>query len=328
MDKNLANDVASAPQWVREEGRGWRISAAVIAYNEERDLPGCLDSVSWCDDIVVVVDDKTTDGTAAIARKYTEKVFVRPWQGWSAQKNFAFAQCTGDWILSVDADERVPARLREEILEVIGWPDAAVGYFVPRRTIWIGQLLQHGGWYPDYTLRLFRKDRGACRYRVHERIEVDGPTGVLKTPLEHHNVRTIDEYFETTLRATDAEAEEMLENSLRFCWLPPVGLMKAFIRDALRGPRDRLSLYLLAKKTFKNRFVLIWALPFLPLWKFFRMYVVKRGFLDGFRGLLVAVLAAIYVVLKYAKYWEKRRAAESVVHGEGRDSPGSRRIES
>ncbi len=305
-------DVSSEHQREIEERRRETISAAIIAYNEEVDLPACLERLSWCDEIVVVVDDKTTDDTPSVARKYTEKVFVRPWPGWSAQKNFAFEQCTGNWILSVDADERVPAQLREEILRVIRRGDAAAGYFVPRRNIWFGQWLRHGGWYPDYTLRLFRKGWGTCRYRVHERIEVNGSTGILKTPLDHYNIRRIDEYFHTTLRATEAEAEEMLENGLQVCWLPPLRLVKAFVRDARRGPWDALTLYLVAKRSFKNRFVLVWALPFLPLWRFFRIYILKLGFLDGLRGLLVAALAAMYVVLKYAKYWEKRWPAQSV----------------
>ncbi len=121
--------------------------------------------------------------------------------------------------------------------------------------------------------------------------------------------------------------QDHLENGLRFCWLPPVGLVKAFVRDALRGPRDRLSLYLLAKRTFKNRFVLIWALPFLPLGKFLRMYVLKLGFRDGLRGLLVAALSAMYVVLKYAKYWEKRRSAEPDVLRDERGQSGGTRVE-
>lgn len=309
MDRKPTEKVINGVPSARGEKRGRGVSAAIIAFNEEVDLPGCLESLGWCDEVVVVVDDKTTDDTAAVARKYTEKVFVRPWPGWSAQKNFAFEQCTGDWILSVDADERVPAPLREEILEVIGRRDAAVGCYIPRRNIWLGRWLRHGGWYPDYTLRLFRRGRGTCRYRVHERIEVDGSTGVLKSPLDHHSIKNIDEHIQTALRATEAEAEEMLENGLRLCWLPPMGLVKAFLREALRGPWDRLTLYLLAKRSLKNRFALIWALPFLPFWKFFRVYVLKLGFLDGLRGLLVAALSATYVVLKYAKYWEKRRLA-------------------
>ncbi len=294
-----------------------RISAAIIAFNEEKDLPGCLESLNWCDEIVVVVDDKTTDETAAVARKYTDKIFVRRWPGWSPQKDFAFEQCTGDWILSVDADERIPAGLREEIRGVIDHPGAAVGYFVPRRNIWIGQWVRHGGWYPDYALRLFRKGRGRCQYRAHEVIAVDGPTGVLKTPLHHDNIKRIDEHVQTALRATDAEAEEMLEKGLRVCWLPPLALVKDFVRDVFRGPLDRLTLRLLVKKSFRNRFVLIWGLPFLPLWKFFRMYVLELGFRDGVRGLLIAALSAMYVVLKYAKYWEKTRAARPALLRDG-----------
>jgi len=318
-EEMLPEEGASTPKGGRKEGAGRRLSAAIIAFNEEEDLPACLESLTWCDEIVVVVDDKTTDETAAVSRKYTDKVFVRRWPGWSPQKNFAFEQCTGDWILSVDADERVPASLREEILGVIDHPDAAVGYFMPRRNIWIGQWVRHGGWYPDYALRLFRKGRGRCRYQAHEVIEVDGSTGVLKTPLYHDNIKRIDEHVQTALRATDAEAEEMLENGFRVCWLPPLALVKAFVRDLFRGPLNRLTLRLLVKETFRNRFVLVWALPFLPLWKFFRMYVLELGFRDGVRGLLIAALSAMYVVLKYAKYWEKTRSAGPVLLRDQRD---------
>lgn len=285
-----------------------RISAAIIAFNEEEDLPGCLESLAWCDEIVVVVDAKTTDDTVAVARKYTDRVFVRPWPGWSAQKNFAFEQCTGEWILSIDADERVPAELREEIQRTLPQAGETVGYFMARRSLWVGQWLRYGGWYPDYTLRLFRRGAGVCRYRVHERIEVDGSTEFLRTPLEHYPFKTIDEHVLSALRATDAEAEEMLENEVRFCWLPPADVLREFVREAVRGPWDRMTLRLVAKRTFKNRFVLIWFLPFAPFVRFFNLYVLKQGFRDGIRGLWVATFSAFYTILKYTKYWQKRVA--------------------
>lgn len=297
----VTNDTAGASP-------GSAVSAAIICRDEERDLPACLESVRWCDEAVVVIDTRTTDATADVAASAGARVHHRDWQGWSEQKNFAFQQCRGDWILSIDADERVTPELRDEILSTIsGTP--LNGFYVPRRNYWMGRWIQHGGWYPDHTLRLFRRGHGECRYMVHERIEVDGETGMLRSPLIHDNIQAIDEHIVTALRATEAEAREMLANQVRFYLLLPFRPIVAYLRDFLGGPKTRLRAYLLAKRHFKNRVEIAWLVPFAPFAKFLHMYVLKQGFRDGWHGLWLACLSAVYVVLKYAKFWALSRSA-------------------
>ncbi len=283
------------------------IAGAVICLDEEVDLPGCLRSLAFCDDLVVVVDSRTRDRSAEIAREQGARVYVREWPGWTPQKNFAFGVAGGEWILSVDADERVSPELRDEILATIRRPDACNGYYVARRNYWLGKWLHHGGWYPDYTLRLFRKAVGECRYQVHERIEVQGATGVLRNDLLHYNIVDIDEHLRTMMRATGAEAQEMVHNGLRFYWIFPFGPFVSYLRHLFRGPVTRLHAYLLAKEVFKNRVQVVWWVPLLPLFRFLHIFVYKRGFLDGAHGFFMALLSAIYVMVKYAKYWELRQ---------------------
>ena len=149
------------------------LSVVVITRNEEARIRACLDSVAWADDIVVV-DAESEDKTARIAREVTERVFVRPWPGFAAQKNFAIEQARSDWVLSLDADETVTPELREEIQTLLGAPAALDGYAVRRRNIFWGRWVRHGGLYPDWQLRVFRRGRGRFVERVvHESVRVD-----------------------------------------------------------------------------------------------------------------------------------------------------------
>ena len=280
------------------------ISAALIARDEERDLPACLESLKWCDDVVVVVDSRSTDATAEVAKAAGARVIFRAWEGWTPQRNFAFGQCRGEWIFAVDADERITPELRDEILATIRDPRAANGYFVGRRNHWLGRWIRHGGWYPDYAIRLFRRGTGVCRYMVHERIEIDGPTSRLQNDLMHDNIQAINEHMTTALRATDGEAREMLANGVCFYMLLPWRPIVAYVRELCGGPCTYLRAYLLAKKHFKNRAIVLWYIPIAPAVKFLRMFVLQQGYKDGIHGFWVAVLSAMYVVLKYAKYWE------------------------
>lgn len=284
------------------------ISAALIVRDEERDLPACLESLTWCDDLVVVVDSRTTDATAELARAAGARVFLRDWEGWTPQRNFAFGECRGEWILCIDADERVESPLRDEILTTIRDSGAADGYFFPRRNYWLGRWIRYGGYYPDYAIRLFRRGKGVCQYMVHERIEIDGSIGTLRNSLMHDNIQTVNEHMVTALRATEAEAREMLANGVRFYLVLPWQPITACVREFVSGPLTPLRFSLLAKKYFKNRAIVLWYVPFAPAIKFFRRYVLQQGFRDGIHGFWVAVLSAVYVVLKYAKYWELSRA--------------------
>lgn len=245
-----------------------RVSVAVVALNEEERLRACLESVVWAEELVVV-DAGSSDKTVAIAREFTDRVHFRAWDGYGAQKNFALGQCHGDWILSLDADERVSEALREEIRTTLqGGPGGAAGFFLPRQNLFQGRWVRHGGLYPDWQLRLFRRGRGAFVERaVHESVRVDGPTARLRAPLIHESYRSVADAVGRLNRYSDLAAAELCA--------------------AGRGgsPVD-----LLAR----------------PVWRFVSMYVLRTGFLDGWRGLVLAGLHAHYVFLRAAKVRELR----------------------
>jgi len=245
-----------------------RLSVTIIAWNEEERLRACLESVAWADEIVVV-DAESADKTVQIAHEFTDKVSVRPWPGFAAQKNFAIAQATGDWILSLDADERVTPELRDRVCAILKDEGAVDGYSIPRRNIFWGAWVRHGGLYPDYQLRLFR--RGVGRFvedAVHESVRVTGRVDTLSEALLHHSYRDLEDFVRRSNRYSTLAAQDWLR----------------------RGRR-----------------VSVPSLVMKPLGRFFSMYVLRRGFLDGWRGLVLAVLYAEYVFLRMAKAWEAQR---------------------
>jgi glycosyltransferase involved in cell wall biosynthesis len=248
-----------------------RLSVTIIAWNEEERLRACLESVAWADEIIVI-DAESTDKTAALAREFTDRVWVRPWPGFAVQKNFAIEQATGEWILSLDADERVTPELAERIRTILGDDGPGDGYSIPRRNIFWGAWVRHGGLYPDYQLRLFR--RGAGRFvqdAVHESVRVTGAVAPLGEALVHQSYRDLEDFVRRSNRYSTLAAQDWIR----------------------RGRR-----------------VSVPALIMKPLGRFVSMYIVQRGFLDGWRGLVLAVLYAEYVFLRMAKAWEARRAPE------------------
>ncbi len=246
------------------------LSVAVVVLNEEERLRACLESVVWADEIVVV-DAGSSDKTVAIAREFTDRVLFRPWDGYVPQKNYALDQCRGDWLLSLDADERVSDALRDEIRATLrgGGPEA--GFQLPRRNLFQGRWVRHGGLYPDWQLRLLRRGQGAFAARaVHESVTVDGPAGRLRSPLVHESYRSIGDAVARLNRYSDLAATELA-----------------------RAGRGGSLLDLLGR----------------PVWRFLSMYVLRAGFLDGWRGLVLAGLHAHYVFLRAAKVRERRWAA-------------------
>ncbi len=186
-----------------------RLSVTVIAWNEEARLRDCLESVSWADEIIVI-DAESTDKTAQLAREFTDKVWVRPWPGFPVQKNFALEQATGDWILSLDADERVSPELRERVRRILMVDGPADGYSVPRKNLFWGAWVRHGGLYPDYQLRLFR--HGAGRFvesAVHESVAVQGHVEALAEPLLHHSYRGLEDFVARSNRYSTLAAVEL-----------------------------------------------------------------------------------------------------------------------
>jgi glycosyltransferase involved in cell wall biosynthesis len=245
-----------------------RLSVTIIAWNEEERLRACLESVDWADEIVVV-DAESTDKTVSLAREFTEKVWIRPWPGFAAQKNFALDQVTGDWMLSLDADERVTPALSERIRDILNADGPADGYRIPRRNLFWGAWVRHGGLYPDHQLRLFR--RGVGRFvedAVHESVRVEGRVETLGEPLLHESYRDLEDFVRRSNRYSTLAAHDWLRDGRR------VGVAGLILK---------------------------------PLGRFVSMYIIQRGFLDGWRGLVLAVLYAEYVFLRTAKVWEARR---------------------
>jgi glycosyltransferase involved in cell wall biosynthesis len=242
------------------------LSVIVITKNEERNIVDCLESVRWANELVVV-DGGSDDKTVDLARRYTQKVYAKAWDGYAASKNFALQQCTGDWVLWLDADERVTEALSKEIQDALGQGVVGfAGFEVSRKAFFLGKWIKHCGWYPGYVLRLFRRGAGEwSNKRVHEHLKIDGKTGRLNADLLHYTDPNLWHYFEKLNRYTTLAAEDLTES----------------------GERFRMS-----------------QLTMRPAWLFLRMYFLKLGFLDGVQGFILCVLSSCYVFTKYAKLWE------------------------
>jgi glycosyltransferase involved in cell wall biosynthesis len=244
------------------------LTATIVTRNEAANIEAALESVSWANEIVVV-DSGSTDDTAAIARRYTDRVIVRDWPGYIAQKNFAAAQAGHDWILSLDADERVTPALSGEIRAILETEPAEAGFRVPRVSHYLGTWLRSTDWYPDHQLRLYDRRRAQWQGRyVHESVSASGPVRTLRGELQHHPYRDISHHLQTMDRYTTLWAMQAAEQGKR-----------ASVLDVVVRP---------------------------PL-AFARNYLVRLGVRDGQAGLVVSALNSYYVFLKFAKLWELGR---------------------
>jgi glycosyltransferase involved in cell wall biosynthesis len=246
------------------------ISAVVITLNEEANIEGCLRSLSFADEIVVL-DSFSTDRTVELARRYTDKVSCREFVGFSDQKNAAIELATGEWVFIVDADEVVPVGLAKEIAAAVQ-TDEFDSYRMPRSTDFLGRNMRHSGWYPDYQLRLARKSKAHIPDRlVHETLEVDGACGTLKNALIHYSYPDLNTYLRKMLLYTGSAARQKAREG-----------RKASPLDLLLNP---------------------------PM-VFFKMYVIKQGFMDGLHGLVLSVLSACSAAIRYITLWELNRDKE------------------
>lgn len=238
------------------------LSVAIITWNETGDLPDCLRSVSFADE-VVIVDSGSTDDTVAISREFTEKVYETDFPGFGLQKNRALDLATGDWVLSLDADERVSVALRDEIEAAMAEPEAYVAFDIPRLSSYCGKFIRHSGWWPDYVTRLFR--RGEARFSdvlVHERLLVDRPTDRFRYPLIHETCRDLDAVLDKMNSYSSAGAK----------------MMKL---EKRKGSLGRALSH--------------------GLWSFIHAYVIRLGFLDGREGFMLAVSNAEGTYYRYLK---------------------------
>ena len=245
------------------------LSVVVITYNEETNIGRLLQSVQLADEHIVL-DCGSTDHTVEIARAFGASTFTEKWRGYSAQKNSAIEKATGDWVLSLDADEAVEPELMEEIRHVLNHNPAVNGYYMPRKNYFLGRWIRHGGFYPDRKLRLFRRGRGSFGKRpVHEVVQVDGPTDTLSHALVHNAYPTLEGYISHMNRYSSLGAEIVAAKGSGF------GVLNIVIK---------------------------------PLATFFYNYFFRLGLLDGREGLLLNLYHSVYVSWKYAKAWELAQA--------------------
>ncbi|HIJ91454.1 MAG: glycosyltransferase family 2 protein [Desulfobulbaceae bacterium] len=246
------------------------LSVAIITKNEEDRLSECLDGVSFAAE-VVVVDSGSTDKTVEIARAFGAVVYEEPWQGFGRQKQLAIDRCSHDWVLVLDADERIEAEARQEIGEALA-TGSSVAYSFPRKNYFCGCWLKHAGWWPDRVVRLFRKDSARMSERaVHESLEVHGPVGALRHPLIHYANKSLEQTLSKVNLYSSAGAEELFSQG------KTASAAKAFLRAG---------------------------------WSFFYNYILRGGFLDKGDGFIMAVSDFMNVFFKYAKLRELRKQKE------------------
>ena len=239
-----------------------KLSVVIIAKNEQASIRRCLESVKWADEIIVL-DSGSTDDTVGICREYTLHVHQTDWPGFGPQKNRALERASGDWVLSLDADEWVTPALRDEFERAMAQPQEASAFRLPRLSSFCGRFMRHSGWWPDHVVRLFR--RGAARFSddaVHERVIVDGKIGSLQEPLMHETFVDLDELLAKMNNYSTLSAQDMRRDGKRS------GLPMAVARAA---------------------------------WAFVRSYFLRGGFLDGREGFMLAVATAEGTYYRYVK---------------------------
>lgn len=245
-----------------------KLSVAIASFNEEKNIKDCLATCDFADELVVV-DGKSEDKTPEIAKKLGAKVYSVPNQPLMKKNmNLAFEKCTGDWILSLDADERVSPDLQTEIRKAIDHADFTA-YKIPRKNIIFGKWIEHTGWYPDFQYRLFKK--GQARFpekNVHEELDIAGQVGILNSPIEHHHYTTVSQWISKLDNYSSREAEKLITEDKKISW-----------NDSIR----------------------------FPLHEFLRRFFAWEGYKDGLHGLVLSILMAFYWEIVFAKVWEHQK---------------------
>ena len=246
-----------------------KISACIISYNEENKIEDCLKSLEGVVDEIIVIDSLSTDKTKDIVRKYTDKIYDQKFLGHVEQKNLAVGKASHDWILSLDCDERLTDELKNSILREKDNLENADAYRVARRTFYVYRWLNYC-WYPDFKVRLFnRKSAKWGGTNPHDRVEVDGNNIVtLKGDMQHYSFNSISEHIKTIDSFTEIGAQEIIKKN------KSVSLLSPFTHG---------------------------------IWTFIKLYFLKKGFLDGFAGIVVAVLSGMHAFIKYTKVIMKKK---------------------
>jgi glycosyltransferase involved in cell wall biosynthesis len=248
-----------------------KISACIISFNEEKKIEDCLKSLVGIADEIVVVDSNSTDNTVAIAQKYTDRIILQDFLGFIEQKNFAVQQAKNDWVLSLDCDERLSPELQKAITEIKHSSEQADAYRMPRKTFYIYRWLNHC-WYPDIKIRLFNKKTAHWGgTNPHDHIVISS-SNIVQLPgdIYHYSFDSISDHIKTIDKFTEIGADELVRKNRSFNILSP------FTHSS---------------------------------WIFLKLYIFKRGFMDGFAGIIVSVLSAMHVFIKYSKAIIKRKQA-------------------
>ena len=240
------------------------LSVIIITKNETRHIAACLKSVAWADEIIVL-DSGSSDDTVAICKTYSAQIYETDWPGFGPQKQRALDKARGDWVFSIDADEQVTPQLKEEIQQAMQSKQFA-GYQMPRLSSFCGKQIRHGGWWPDYIIRLFRRESANfLDVPVHEKVLVDGPIGKLKSPLLHDTYQTLEEAIDKMNKYSSLSAKMLFD----------------------AGKKSSIS-----KALIKT------------LWTFVRCYLIKAAFLEGRYGLMLAAVNSQGTFYKYLKLLE------------------------
>ena len=243
-----------------------KLSVIVITYNEEKNIRECLESLTWADE-TIIVDSNSNDKTIELASFYTGKIYRLQNHTYAQKRNLGIEKASGEWILWVDADERISTELKEEILAVVNLPQQDYSPFlIKRKSFFINKFIKHCGWYPDYSLRLFKKSSRIMfdNARVHERPIYKGKTAKLRSEIIHYTDLTIEHYINKLNSYTTSSAEDLYEHG-----------KKAGIFDII----------------------------FRPAFTFIKMYFLKMGLFDGYTGLVLCTLSSAHVLIKYSKLY-------------------------
>ena len=240
-----------------------KISVTVITKDEEKNISDCLRSVDWADEIIVV-DSESTDRTVELAKQFTDKIFIRKWEGYVPQKKYALSLASNEWVLSLDADERVTSELKDEIINLS--PGEFSGFKIRRKNFLLKKEITSCGWEKDYQLRLMRKDKSSFSDRlVHEKFIVDGQVEKLKNPMLHYTFTSFSEYFSKINHYSSLKAQELFQ---------------------------------------KKKRVGAWTIFSHTVSAFFAFFIFRRGFKDGVYGLIISLLHSVSTMMNYIKLWE------------------------
>lgn len=260
------------------------VTVALIARDEAARIERCLASVAWADEIVVVVDDRTTDATAEIARRHTPHVFIQRFESYPRQRQSAQSHARGEWIFWMDCDEVVSADLAAEIAATLRQPTCN-GYRVPRRDYMFGRWIRHGGWYPQYQLKLHRREAASWTRDVHERVEVPGPVGTLTSPTLHYSHARVRDWIAKMADYTDLEARTLHAAGAR------TGIVRILCEP--------------------------------PLYAGYKLFV-QQGWRDGMHGWALALLLGSYRLMRHLQLWDLQQSARGPQESDTCPPPTSR----